>query len=401
MVSSKKRANSPAAADVPSHKLRATRQKAADRGPPAPPKARYCKTCRAPMKGHNKADCAVSTLSQCATARNLDIVQLSKNAPAALEAKVAACEEVALAAHTDFISRRIDEVVALVLEATDGEADTAAILAAIADAGLVIPEGKTLADFVPSAPVNDEDEDDADGRAGEGRVDDSRAVTPAPPGNEGLGVDGLSTPPATPRPNEAAMEVAEDGSRGTPPVEAMVVDGTEPSTVPKPAVMVKAAPKTAGKAKTPQYRLKYGWKATPSGILPMDLARNGLKRQEYPTQAEKAKRIPRMFQAMAQKGDTLASRTNGWAFCVFMPRGGAGLMRTWHSQQVESDVPGLLSDVRRTVFEKLQPFREQYLKSLEETNKKAQQELEYWKARSAQKEAENAALREKYGIVDA
>ncbi|EJD33520.1 hypothetical protein AURDEDRAFT_177395, partial [Auricularia subglabra TFB-10046 SS5] len=96
MVSTKKRANSPAAADVPSHRLRATRQKAADRGPPAPPKARYCKTCRAPMKGHSKADCA-----------------LSKNAPAALEAKVATCEEVALAVHTDFISRRIDEVVAL------------------------------------------------------------------------------------------------------------------------------------------------------------------------------------------------------------------------------------------------------------------------------------------------
>ncbi|EJD32955.1 hypothetical protein AURDEDRAFT_177956 [Auricularia subglabra TFB-10046 SS5] len=190
----------------------------------------------------------------------------------------------------------------------------------------------------------------------------------------------------------------------------MDVDAVNPPTPPitPPATLTPQAPvqpakttgKTTGKGKTPKYRLKYGWKATPSGILPLELARNGLKRQEYPTQAEKAKRIPRMFQAMAQKGDTLASRTNGWAFCVFMPRGGAGLMRTWHSQQVESDVPGLLSEVRHLVFEKLQPFREQYLKSLEESNKKAQEELEFWKARAAKSEQEAAALRKKYGVSD-
>ncbi|EJD36666.1 hypothetical protein AURDEDRAFT_174265 [Auricularia subglabra TFB-10046 SS5] len=383
----KKASKSPGAEDAPSHKVRATRKAAAERGPPAPPKARFCKTCHGPMRGHNKSECA-----------------LSKNSPAALDAKVAECEEVALAAHTDYVSRRIDEVVALVLEASDGDADTAAIMAAITDAGLAIPEGKTLADFVPSVPGIDSDDEDEEG-AGESRrgsPDVSRDSTPADSGDAAGGVEGLSTPPATPGPDERATGDIGDGLHADPPVESMDIDNAPapPASAPNTLPLQPPVPKKA-KSKTPKYRLKYGWKATPSGILPMELARNGLKRQEYPTQAEKAKRIPRMFQAMAQKGDTLASRTNGWAFCVFMPRGGAGLMRTWHSQQIESDVPGLLSEVRHLVFEKLQPFREQYLKSLEESNKKAQEELEFWKARAAKSEQEAAALRKKYGVSDA
>lgn len=83
-----------------------------------------------------------------------------------------------------------------------------------------------------------------------------------------------------------------------------------------------------------------------------------------------------MFQSMAQKGDTLASRTGGWAFAVFLPRGGAGIMRTWHSQQVETDVPG----------------RQQYLKSLEDANKKAKLEADFWKTRAEEKEKENVSL---------
>ncbi|EJD33210.1 hypothetical protein AURDEDRAFT_177709, partial [Auricularia subglabra TFB-10046 SS5] len=354
MVSTKKQSKSPGVVDAPAHKTRAARKAAVERGPPAAPKARFCKTCHGPMRGHSKTECA-----------------LSKNSPAAIDAKVAECEQIALAAHTDHLSRRIDEVVALVIEASDGEADTAAILAAIAEAGLVIPEGKTLADFVPSGTGIDSDDEDDDGAARGTTPPGSRDITPAPPGDTASTIEGLSTPPTTPRPNGNAAGDAADGSRDVVVTEPMDVDAVNPPTPPitPPATLTPQAPvqpaKTTGKGKTPKYRLKYGWKATPSGILPLELARNGLKRQEYPTQAEKAKRIPRMFQAMAQKGDTLASRTNGWAFCVFMPRGGAGLMRTWHSQQVESDVPGLLSEVRHLVFEKLQPFREQYLKSLE------------------------------------
>ncbi|EJD32377.1 hypothetical protein AURDEDRAFT_178558 [Auricularia subglabra TFB-10046 SS5] len=387
MGSTTKRSKSPGAVDVPSHKTRAARKAAAERGPPAPPKARFCKTCHGPMRGHSKTDCA-----------------LSKNSPAALDAKVAACEQVALAAHTDALSRRIDEVVALVIEANDGEADAAAITAAIADAGLVIPEGKTLADFVPSGPGNDsDDEDDGDGLRA--TPPDSRDATPAPPGDAAAAVEALSTPPATPRPDKDTADVDGRETREDVATEHMDVDtfsgppATPPATPPKTLTPQPVIKKVA-KGKTPKYRLKYGWNATPSGILPLELARNGLKCQEYPTQAEKAKRIPRMFQAMAQKGDRLASRTNGWAFCVFMPRGGAGLMRTWHSQQVESDVPGLLSDVRRMVFDGLRPFREQYLKSLEETNKKAQEELQFWKNRAENNARELAALREKYGISD-
>ncbi|EJD36545.1 hypothetical protein AURDEDRAFT_174414 [Auricularia subglabra TFB-10046 SS5] len=386
MVSTKNRSKSPGVVDAPAHKTRAAHKAAVERGPPAAPKARFCKTCHRPMRGHSKTECA-----------------LSKNSPAAIDAKVAECEQVALAAHTDHLSRRIDEVVALVIEASDGEADTAAILAAIAEAGLVIPEGKTLADFVPSGTGIDSDDSDDDAARGT-TPPGGRDITPAPPGDTVGTVESLSTPPTTPRPNGNVAGDAADGSRDVVVTEPMDVDAVNPPTPPTtpPATLTPQAPvqlvKTTGKGKTPKYRLKYGWKATPSGILPLELARNGLKRQEYPTQAEKAKHIPRMFQAMAQKGDTLASRTNGWAFCVFMPRGGAGLMRTWHSQQVESDVPGLLSEVRHLVFEKLQPFSEQYLKSLEESNKKAQEELEFWKARAAKSEQEAAVLRKKYGV---
>lgn len=51
-------------------------------------------------------------------------------------------------------------------------------------------------------------------------------------------------------------------------------------------------------------------------------------------------------------------------------------MRTWHSQQVETDVPG----------------RQQYLKSLEDANKKAKLEADFWKTRAEEKEKENVSL---------
>ena len=132
-----------------------------------------------------------------------------------------------------------------------------------------------------------------------------------------------------------------------------------------------------------------------------DLEGNGLKRAEYPTQAEKAKRTPRMFQAMAQKGDTLAARTGGYALCVFVPRAGTGIMRAWHSERVEADVPDLMPEIRRQVFGALEPVRLRYMASVEEEHKAIQAKMDHWKALAEERDEENVRLREEVARLKA
>ncbi|EJD33752.1 hypothetical protein AURDEDRAFT_177168 [Auricularia subglabra TFB-10046 SS5] len=69
--------------------MRATRAATRAAAPRAEPKARYCKTCEKPMKGHPKGQCGAHSRS-------------------ALDARAAEKEEAVLAAHTDLVSRQID-----------------------------------------------------------------------------------------------------------------------------------------------------------------------------------------------------------------------------------------------------------------------------------------------------
>ncbi|EJD33169.1 hypothetical protein AURDEDRAFT_177749 [Auricularia subglabra TFB-10046 SS5] len=102
---------------------------------------------------------------------------------------------------------------------------------------------------------------------------------------------------------------------------------------------------------------------------------------------------------MAQKGDTLASRTGGYALCMFVPRGGGGIMRSWHSERVEQDVPQLLPQIRRQVFEELQPFRQQYMASVEAENKAMQAKVDYYKNLAEERDKENVRLREEVSML--
>lgn len=57
----------------------------------------------------------------------------------------------------------------------------------------------------------------------------------------------------------------------------------------------------------------------------------------------------------------LASRVDGWAFAAFVPKGGRGEMRSWHSGQVQDDVPELPGALRKAIFDALEPHRTQRL----------------------------------------
>ncbi|EJD47365.1 hypothetical protein AURDEDRAFT_163578 [Auricularia subglabra TFB-10046 SS5] len=332
----------------------ATRVAARGAAPRAEPKARYCKTCEKPMKGHPKGQCGANTHS-------------------ALDARVVL--------RLSSLSQ-IDAVVADVLEASEGVVNTEAILAAMAVKGLEFPEGKTLANYIPDLNCSDSDVED----------NDEVTVTvslPPPVGKE-------TQPPIDEAPGDVSAAVLlepgvqpdvmqVDGDLGS----AAGGDGTASNGMP---MLVLVQVKT--KKKRVKYELRNEWRSTRGGNVPLNLEGNGLHRAEYPTQAEKAKRTPRMFQAMAQRGDTLASRTGGYALCVFVPRGGGGIMRSWHSDRVEQDVPQLVPEIRRHVFEDLQPFRQQYMASIEAENKAMQAKLDYYQSLADEHSKENVKLRE-------
>ncbi|EJD40650.1 hypothetical protein AURDEDRAFT_170278 [Auricularia subglabra TFB-10046 SS5] len=369
---------SPLSANGQGASARASRAATRGSAPRTEPKTRYCKTCGKTMKGHPKGQCGA-------------------NGRSALDARAAEVEEAVLAAHTDLVSRQIDAVVADTLEASDGAIDTETILNALAAAGLEIPAGKSLADYVPDVGSGDSDDED------------DVSATPPPANAPGMNTStGLQTGEA------AAGAAVESGAGG----DVMQVDITENGGNTENvgnAGNVGGAENggngenggSAGNGVQPQLvqvqvktvkkRIKHplsnGWRSTRGGDIPLNLDGNGLRRLEYPTQAEKAKRTPRMFQAMAQKGDTLASRTGGYAICMFVPRGGTGVMRTWHSDRVEADVPQLVPEIRRKVFDELQPFRQQYINSIAEENKALMQDRDLWKARAEEEGKENVRLR--------
>ncbi|EJD45900.1 hypothetical protein AURDEDRAFT_164960 [Auricularia subglabra TFB-10046 SS5] len=380
----KKRESAPAAPKTRS-KVRAGAATApsAPRKPRAPP---TCTVCGHPMKGHKNSACKGKKLTG-----------------KALDRKAADVEEVVLAGHKDAVSRRIDAVIALVLEEYDGRVEHAAIEEALAEAGLTIPDGKTLADFIPSAPPPPESDDEDDvGEVEEDEEDEEEGgivadILQAAGRGEGA-VDCIDpamllitrpVPGEVPSPPLSTTDTVVGGAPGLAP-DAMQVDAVEPQVPVNGIFSVVEKPKAK---KPPTYRLRGGWKATKSGLLPLVLARNGLKKLEYPTQSEKAKRIPRMFQAMAQKGDTLASRADGWAFCLFMPKGGAGIMRTWHSDQVQQDIPGLPDEVRAMFNERLRPFREQYTAEVDARARESEALAQKWEAIAAQRQRELEAVK--------
>ncbi|EJD49300.1 hypothetical protein AURDEDRAFT_161397 [Auricularia subglabra TFB-10046 SS5] len=344
----KKRESAPAAPKTRS-KVRAGAVTApsAPRKPRAPP---TCTVCGHPMKGHKNSACKGKKLTG-----------------KALDRKAADVEEVVLAGHKDAVSRRIDAVIALVLEEYDGRDDED-------DVGEVEEdeedeeEGGIVADILQAA-----------GR-GEGVVD---CIDPA------MLLITRPVPGEVPSPPLSTTDTVVGGAPALAP-DAMQVDAVEPQVPVNGIFSVVEKPKAK---KPPTYRLRGGWKATKSGLLPLVLARNGLKKLEYPTQSEKAKRIPRMFQAMAQKGDTLASRADGWAFCLFMPKGGAGIMRTWHSDQVQQDIPGLPDEVRAMFNERLRPFREQYTAEVDARARQSEALAQKWEAIAAQRQRELEAVK--------
>ncbi|EJD33056.1 hypothetical protein AURDEDRAFT_177857, partial [Auricularia subglabra TFB-10046 SS5] len=277
----------------------------------------------------------------------------------------------------------IDALVADVLEASEGFVDAAAIHAALAAKGLELPDGKTLADYVPG--LNDVDSD----------AEDDDQHTPAPPD------DAETPPPIEKGPGDSSAPVSSDASEQP---DVMQVDGMpDGAGGENEAASKQIAGLVTVQVKTRKKRVKFslsnGWRSTRGGDVPLNLEGNGLRHAEYPTQAEKAKRTPRMFQAMAQKGDTLASRTGGYALCMFVPRGGGGIMRSWHSEHIEQDVPQLLPQIRRQVFDELQPFRQQYIASAEAENKAMQAKVDYYKSLADERGKENVRLLEEISIL--
>ncbi|EJD40082.1 hypothetical protein AURDEDRAFT_170855 [Auricularia subglabra TFB-10046 SS5] len=181
---------------------RATRAATRAAAPRAEPKTRYYKTCEKPMKGHPKGQCGANTRS-------------------ALDARAAEKEEAVLSAHTDLVSRQIDAVVADELEASEGVVDAAAIHAALAAKGLELPEGKTLADYVPDLNAVDSDAEDDD------------EVSTPPPGN-------TETPPPIDNVPGGGSAGASLESGMQPDI--MQVDGTPDSAAGENAVPPKDMP---------------------------------------------------------------------------------------------------------------------------------------------------------------
>lgn len=78
----------------------------------------------------------------------------------------------------------------------------------------------------------------------------------------------------------------------------------------------------------------------------------------------------------------------GWALIIYLPEGGNGLMRSWHSESVQRDDPELPGAVRDLVFAELAEHRVQRLK---EEQKKREREAMLAKA---QKEDDEAKIRD-------
>ncbi|EJD44838.1 hypothetical protein AURDEDRAFT_166021 [Auricularia subglabra TFB-10046 SS5] len=152
-----------------------------------------------------------------------------------------------------------------------------------------------------------------------------------------------------------------------------------------------------------------GLKSTPAGDVPLPMKRSPKSKDPYPPRTA-SKKATEMFQSVARQADLMSTRVPGWAFCMFVPMERKGEMRSWSSPQVRSLVPDLPGLLRQTIFDHLEPFREQVddereliIKQKDEQLKETETELERYKRmaedaerRAHEKEREAKELRHAY-----
>ncbi|EJD32486.1 hypothetical protein AURDEDRAFT_132118, partial [Auricularia subglabra TFB-10046 SS5] len=152
-----------------------------------------------------------------------------------------------------------------------------------------------------------------------------------------------------------------------------------------------------------------GLKSTPAGDVPLPMKRSPKSKDPYPPRTA-SKKATEMFQSVARQADFMSTRVPGWAFCMFVPMERKGEMRSWSSPQVRSLVPDLPGLLRQTIFDHLEPFREQVddereliIKQKDEQLKETETELERYKRmaedaerRAHEKEREAEELRRAY-----
>ncbi|EJD37192.1 hypothetical protein AURDEDRAFT_173713 [Auricularia subglabra TFB-10046 SS5] len=199
-----------------------------------------------------------------------------------------------------------------------------------------------------------------------------------------------------------------------PPVDASKVSAVQRPLPPAPKKQ-KTSKKIAnddGAEEPGEEPLDGGLKSTPKGDVLMPLKRSAKSKEAYDSRSA-SKKTTEMFQSIAMQGDLLASRVPGWAFLIFVPMQRRGEMRSWTSPQVRNDVPDLPGEVRKLIFERLEPFREQadeeremILTEKENLLKEKDSELERYKRiaeeaerRAQEKEQEAEALRAAYSAA--
>ncbi|EJD45223.1 hypothetical protein AURDEDRAFT_165769 [Auricularia subglabra TFB-10046 SS5] len=309
-------------------------------------KAPTCKHCGKPRAGHGK--------------KCVDGYSKAKELEEMLDKADALAQGVAQA-EANLLRERIDEEVAKVVEGMDSSVsieDVVMTLAPqIADATGTTLSMQELVDALPALITTDDDDE-------------------APAANV-MNLDAGNTPAAN-----VATQATPRASVDDVNMKEAAGDAAAPTTITSELPDAKAAG-----------ALLNGWKSTPAGDAPMELERNSSKKAPYPSQIERAKRTPRLFQAMAQKGDVLANRVDGWAFCLFVPKNGRGEMRTWHSDQVEAEVPALPGRMRALAFEALEPIRRQRLAEVAKVDEARRKELKRWQKEAANAQSEVASLR--------
>ncbi|EJD33331.1 hypothetical protein AURDEDRAFT_155110 [Auricularia subglabra TFB-10046 SS5] len=245
----------------------------------------------------------------------------------------------------------------------------------------------------------------------------------------------LSPPPGTP-PRVSPGDDLKDDDSVAPPVDDSVAPPVDDSVAPPvddsvappvdgpvgpPVDVPEKAPagKKQKKARKPtdddgdaepgDEPLEGGLKSTPKGDVPMPLKRSAKSKDTYDARSA-SKKTTEMFQSIAMQGDLLASRVPGWAFLIFVPMHRRGEMRSWTSPQVRNDVPDLPGELRKIIFDRLEPFREQadeeremILVEKENLLKEKDSQLERYKRiaeeaerRAQEKEREADALRSAY-----
>ncbi|KZV95693.1 hypothetical protein EXIGLDRAFT_706904 [Exidia glandulosa HHB12029] len=181
-------------------------------------------------------------------------------------------------------------------------------------------------------------------------------------------------------------------------VDMMEVDAAEPAKV--AADEEKAVDEDATETYYYSTPIANGLKSTTAGNEPLrksfhPLKRNGDADTPYTDQRERTKNLHRLYQATIQKADILTHRIDGWAFVLYIPKDGRGEMRSWCSDQVVEDTPELPAEIRKLVFDRLEPFRAQVVQETkkrgekqEKTLRKLQKEHDEVRARNAVLEAE-------------